>query len=231
MRSARRPLLVSFVLVAAGLVVAGCGGGGDAGAAGATPTPGDAAGGSTVAATDPAAAGGAGAIDPATGLPVDPAAGSATTATVPELVGDDVSGGLDPLTGEATLFDTLAVSEEKFKGSQAKDETTTTEAKPETPVETEPAVSFSGAKIYVDGIVHTVDINGTFPKGAPVFRLLSVNDNDIEIALLAGEFTSSGGDGTFLDKGDLVSLVNSSEQVTYRVKYLRGITSTSDITF
>jgi hypothetical protein len=35
----------------------------------------------------------------------------------------------------------------------------------------------------------------------------------------------------FLDKGDLVSLVNSSELVTYKVKYLRPIVDTDGISF
>jgi hypothetical protein len=58
-----------------------------------------------------------------------------------------------------------------------------------------------------------------------------VTANDIEIELIAGEFTSGGGVGTVLDKGELVSLVNSSEQLTYRIKYLRGIASTDSISF
>jgi hypothetical protein len=64
-----------------------------------------------------------------------------------------------------------------------------------------------------------------------VFRLLSVNGSSIEVELVAGEFTSDGGDGTFLDKGDLVSFVNASEQVTYKVKYLRPIVKTDGLGF
>jgi hypothetical protein len=230
MSSARRTLHATTVLVAAALVASGCGGGGDVPAdAGTTttPTPGATTPGGTVA--DPGATGTPGATDPATGLPTDPAAtASEPTATVPELVGDDVAGGLDPI-GDSPVFDAKAVDPNDIVDEEKKDETaaadeekTTTEA---------PKVTYTGAKIYVDGIVHSVNRNGTFPKGNPVFRLLSVTPFDVEIALIAGEFTSSGGEGTYLDKGDLVSLVNASEQVTYRVKYLRPITSTSDITF
>lgn len=225
MSRARRPLHVAGLLGASLLIASGCGGGADvppvdpnagAGAVPGATTPG------TVAA-DPNAA-----IDPATGAPIEGGAVDAgVTATVPDLVGDDV-GGLTPLSGDSPLFTAGAVDPEDLadepdadadKGDAAT--TTDTVAKP--------AVTFSGATIYVDGITHTVNKNGTFPKGNPVFRLLAVNADDIEIALVAGEFTSSGGDGTFLDKGDMVSLVNASEQVTYRVKYLRPIKSTTDI--
>jgi hypothetical protein len=54
-----------------------------------------------------------------------------------------------------------------------------------------------------------------------------VEAGSIEIQLVAGEFTSGGGNGVFLDKGQPVSLVNASEQVTYTVRYIRPITDTS----
>ncbi len=232
MTRARMTIRTVGLLGAAALVAAGCGGGETPPAAtGATPAPAPGTDGTTVGAdgtTTPA-------IDPATGLPIDPAAGAAeatgATASVPDLSGDDVAGGLGS-TESSPLFLPGAIDSEKAKElfdegekvDPTKDET-------KTDVEEKPAVVFSGAKIYVDGIVHDVNENGTFPKGNPVFRLLSVTANDIEIELIAGEFTSGGGVGTVLDKGELVSLVNSSEQLTYRVKYLRGIASADGITF
>lgn len=178
------------------------------------------------------------AVDPVTGLPIDPAlAGTevpgATTASVPDLAGDDVAGGLGS-TKSSPLFLPGAVSTEDAKEQFAADEKpdeSTTGTGTDTKVEDKPAVVYSGAKIYVDGIVHDVDKNGTFPKGNPVFRLLGVTANDIEIELIAGEFTSGGGVGTLLDKGELVSMVNSSEQLTYRIKYLRPIASADAISF
>lgn len=232
----RRPIHAAIVLVASAFVLAGCGGGGDPGAgdpaAGGTPTPDAGAGTSTVA--NPGATGTTGAVDPVTGLPATDSNGTSdggTTATVPDLVGSNVAG-LEPVTGNTPLFDPNAISEEQLNqqqkdGATGAGSTTTTE----TQTETKPTVTYTGAKIYVDGITHTVNRNGTFPKGNPVFRLLSVSGSSIEIELVAGEFTSSGGDGTFLDLGDMVSLVNASEQVTYRVKYLRPITATTGVTF
>jgi hypothetical protein len=232
MSSVRRTIQVLLVLAAA-VFVAGCGGGGDAAAgadAGVTPTP-DATGGAATVA-DPNAAGGAtGGIDPVTGQPLDAANGASggAAATVPDLVGDDVSGGLEPVGNNTAMFDAQALSDDELKeqGSTSTTETDTTK----TETATTPKVVYTGAKIYVDGVVHSVNRNQTFPKGNPVFRLISVTASDVEIELVAGEFTSNGGDGTFLDLGDMVSLVNSSEQVTYRVKYLRPITSTTSVAF
>lgn len=84
-------------------------------------------------------------------------------------------------------------------------------------------VIYAGAKMYVDGMIHAVQKNGTFPKGNPVFRLISVSAASVEIELVAGEFTAGGSIGTILDKGQIVSLVNASEQVTYKVKYITPI--------
>jgi hypothetical protein len=52
-----------------------------------------------------------------------------------------------------------------------------------------------------------------------------VTASAIELELVAGEFTDGGGTGAVLDKGDLVSLLNASEQKTYKVKYVRPATT------
>ncbi len=233
MTRARMTLRTFGLLGASALVAAGCGGGDAAGTV-ETPVPAPDPNAPTVA--DPGTPDAASATDPATGLPVDPAAGAepagATTASVPDLSGDDISGGLgstdsDPLFVPGAI-DSVA-AKNLFKPAEPTAGSTGTSSSEER--STTPAIVYAGAKIYVDGIVHDVDKNGTFPKGNPVFRLLSVTATDIEIELIAGEFTSGGGIGTVLDKGELVTLVNSSEQLTYRVKFLRPITSTDAISF
>ena len=237
---ARTTIRTVGLLGAAALVAAGCGGGDPAAATGETPVPATDPNATTV--VDPAAQ----TTDPVTGLPVDPAAagagaaGGGATASVPELSGDDLGGGLGS-SNSSPLFVPSAIDTEEAKDLFApKDDGTsldgTNVSKDGTNLDSgtddkADAPSFSGAKIYVDGIVHDVDTNGTFPKGNPVFRLLSVTAGDIEIELVAGEFTSGGGVGTVLDKGELVTLVNSSEQLTYRVKFLRAITGSDQISF
>ena len=241
MTRARTTFRTVGLLGAAALVAAGCGGGDAAVPTTETPAPSPDPNATTV--VDPAAQ-----VDPAIGLPVDPAAAGgaaagagATTASVPELSGDDLGGGLGS-SKTNPIFVPSAISTEEAKDLFApkadgvsKDGTNVSEDGTNlgsgSGGEKAEAPSFSGAKIYVDGIVHDVDKNGSFPKGNPVFRLLSVTGGDIEIELIAGEFTSGGGVGTVLDKGELVSLVNSSEQLTYRIKYLRPISGTDAISF
>lgn len=230
MSRARTRFQIIGAVALTSLLAAGCGGGDDAATAvpdgAATPTPATTDGATVVGGPAPAA----GATDPTTGLPVDPAAGDATsgtTATVPDLSGEDLSGGLAAVNG-AALFAPGAVPVDALPSVTEKEVAEVPQADP-TP--TEPAATFAGAKIYVDGIVHDVSINGVFPKGNPVFRLVSVGAGTIELELVAGEFTSGGGVGTLLDKGELVSLVNGSEQLTYRVKYLRPVVDTGAISF
>jgi hypothetical protein len=215
-------------LAATSLVAAGCGGAATPDP-GASATPGATTPGGTVGATtpaDPAAAGQPGATDPTTGAPVTDSATSALTQTVPVLSGGDVAGGLSAVTA-SPVFDARAGTGEQLATSTSSD-TSATSSETTTAKST---TTYTGAKIYVDGITYSVNRNATFPKGNPVFKLLSVNGSSVEIELVAGEFTSDGGDGTFLDKGDLVSFVNASEQVTYKVKYLRPIVQSSDLGF
>ncbi len=238
MTRARTTIRTVSLLGMAALVAAGCGGG-DAPvppATGATPAPG----------ADPNAPTVGGAVDPATGLPVDPATvdpatglpatgttiPDGATASVPDLSGDDVAGGLGS-TESNPIFLPGAIDTEKAKDKFREEAKADSAGGGSTPTDTpkEPAVVFSGAKVYVDGIVHDVNENDVFPKSNPVFRLLSVTASDIEIELVAGEFTSGGGVGTILDKGELVSMVNASEQLTYRIKYMRPITSADAISF
>jgi len=221
------------------LVAAGCGGGddaaagGDAGAAGTTTTaaPGGTPttpGGTVGAPADPNAQT---ATDPVTGLAVAPSTGGAT-ATIPDLSGGDVGGGLAAANGTG-LFSPKALDGADAATSDA---VTDTKIDPATPIDATPATTtvaakFSGAVIYVDGTTYKVDKGASFPKGAPIFRLLSVSGTDVEIELIAGEFTSGGGDGVFIDKGELLTFLNSSEGVDYKVKYVRPIKDSAGVTF
>jgi hypothetical protein len=156
-----------------------------------------------------------------------PSAQLGATASIPDLTGGEIAGGLSAPSGAASMFEPGAVesiesgSDDATKGA-------------EVPKATEPvpaAPTYTGARIYVDGVIHEVTKSGAFPKESPVFRLLSISSRSIEVELIAGEFTSGGGSGVFLDKGELVSLVNASEQLTYRVKFLRPLSGATGISF
>lgn len=210
MMHARRIIRPLALLSCTALVAVGCGGeeapAVDPGATG--PAPG-------VTDTAPLVGGGA----------PDTAAPSAS-AKLPDLKGGDVNGkGIGGSGGG--LFDALAVSPQALGDENTVPVTPTTPVMPTTPVPTTPtptlaAPTFTGAAIYVDGTVYNVEKGDSFPNDEPIFKLVGVSAGAIELELVAGEFTSGGGDGVFLDKGDLVSLVNASEQVTYKVKFLRA---------
>lgn len=228
------PLLLVALLA---LVVAGCGGG----AAEVVPPPGDAVA-PTPAPTDPANPG-LGVGDPgsadATGADGN-GGGAAGDATVPDLEGGESSTTLPTLIGssifsaqaveDAESLDTKDVVPDVPKDEPAIDlgtEESTTTSTTETQTQ-EIKVSYTGATIYLNGQTIDVKRNGTFPTGAPIFRLLSVSSSDIEIELIAGKFVTNNGSGLFLDRGKLLTLANQSEQMTYRIKYLRPIAASSD---
>lgn len=237
MRRARMTRTIG-ILFAAALVAAGCGGGGDEMApadAGVSPVPGADA---TQTQIGDAGVGGTGEqqLDE-NGMPIDPAVGGSelgATGSIPTLSGGDIGGGLGAVDS-TPIFSPGAVGADKIAETETPQDSGEANhsmssdmgATPEKPKPAAP--QYAGAKFSVDGVVVTVDKKGAFPKNNPVFRLLSVDAGSVEVELIAGEFTTGGGSGVVLDKGELVSLVNASEQLTYRVKYLRPVTSTNNI--
>ncbi len=225
-RGHRRTFRTLGILGAAAIVVAGCGGG-DEVAPPDTATP----------APDPNAQvvgdgmGGEQNIDPITGLPIE-SADLGATAEIPDLTGGDIGGGLGAINAEP-IFDANAMDPNELAQQDASNEPEVdpTDTTTETTTSTEPAVTYTGAKVSIDGVVTDVELQGLFPNDNPVFRLLSVSGGNIEIELIAGEFTSGGGSGVLLDKGEEVSLVNSSEQLTYKMTYLRPIKGSDGISF
>ena len=230
MTRARQLVRITTIVCAAAMLAAGCGGGEAVAPDTGTPTPGSTGPAATVSTTP-----GATTTPGVTTTPLDgtvPALGTddvaaGAAATVPRLDGGDDVGG--SFGGSSTgLFDPKAsedagkvTSTTDFEDSVGSSETETTRT-----AETQ---TYSGAVIYVDGTTYKVTRGASFPKGSPILRLISITSTDIEVELIAGEFTTGGGMGTILDKGDLVTVVNSSEQVNYRVKYLRPIVDSTGI--
>ncbi len=83
--------------------------------------------------------------------------------------------------------------------------TTTTAAPP-------PAVVIS-----VNGIVTHVGVQGTFPSGAPVFRLVSYTTDSAQVAIVGGSYASGGATLT-LQVGKPVTLENTTDQKTYKLE-------------
>lgn len=241
MKYRNRTLRTIGLLGAATVIAAGCGGGDDATAPttpAPTPTPTPSTGANGAVVGDPGAGGATGAMG-GTGTGAEPA--PAATAEIPDLSGGNVGGGLSAPSGGDGLFTAQASEggasapsdpsvDSGLGGGFPPSGTPLSSQTPDTSSPEPPKPEYGSAKIYVDGVVHTVGVNETFPKAAPVFRLTEISGGSIELELIAGEFTSGGGDGVLLDKGELVSLVNASEQLTYRVKFMRPISGSSGIT-
>jgi hypothetical protein len=128
-------------------------------------------------------------------LPTIPTIPGATT-TTPTLPGAGTTGsqgqGIVPPTSGSTTTTT---------------QTTTTTA---------PAPTVS---ISVNGIVSRVSTNGTFPSGAPVFRLEGYGHGTAQIGIVGGSY-QAGGSTLTLRQGEPVTLENSTDGKRYTVRLL-----------
>jgi hypothetical protein len=85
--------------------------------------------------------------------------------------------------------------------------TTTTAAPP-------PTVS-----ILVNGVVSKVSTNGTFPSGAPVFRLAGYGHTTAQIGIVGGSY-QAGGQTITLQQGVPVTLQNTTDGKQYKIELL-----------
>jgi hypothetical protein len=73
--------------------------------------------------------------------------------------------------------------------------------------------------ISVDGVVSHVGSGGTFPTGAPVFRLVSWKGNTAAIGIVGGSY-ASGEVALTLDAGKPVTLQNTTNGKRYTLELL-----------
>jgi hypothetical protein len=85
---------------------------------------------------------------------------------------------------------------------------------PTTTVATQPTVALS-----VNGIVSRVSSGGTFPSGAPVFRLASWTKGSAQIAIVGGSY-AEGTPTLTLRIGVEVTLENQTDGKRYKLKLL-----------
>ena len=131
--------------------------------------------------------------------PSDTGAATATTPTTTGKAGADVPGG-----GTTTTPGTVVPATSTTPTSS----TTTTTAAPQ------PAVAIS-----VNGVVSRVASQGTFPAGAPVFRLASWTKGSAQIAIVGGSYAT--GDGTLtLQVGQALTLQNQTDGKRYKIELL-----------
>lgn len=140
------------------------------------------------------AAGAAGTGAGKAGADVPPAAGTTTT-PVPPTITTPTPPGVTPSQPPAS--------------STGVTSSTTTPA-----VASRPSVAIS-----VNGVVSHVSSEGTFPSGAPVFRLASWTTGSAKVAIVGGSYAT--GDGTLtLHVGQAVTLQNQTDGKRYKLELL-----------
>jgi hypothetical protein len=133
--------------------------------------------------------------------PSDTGAATTTTPTSANKPGADV-----PPTTTPT---TIPPGASAVPSTQPAGGTTTTTAAPSAPT----------VSLAVNGVVSHVASGGTFPSGAPVFRLSSWTKDSAQIAIVGGSYASGTGTLT-LHVGEKVTLENQTDGKRYTVELL-----------
>jgi hypothetical protein len=130
---------------------------------------------------------------------------SGTTSTTPTAA--DKPGADVPATGKTATTPTVPGAS-AVPSTQGPPTTTTTTPAPQ------PVVSIS-----VNGVVSRVASQGTFPSGAPVFRLASWTKGSAQIAIVGGSYATGTGTLT-LRVGQELTLENQTDGKRYKLKLL-----------
>ena len=75
----------------------------------------------------------------------------------------------------------------------------------------------TSATISVNGVSETVSAGGTFPKGDPVFELVSVSRDAAKISIVNGSYESGAATVT-LRKGKTLTLMNTADGSRYQLR-------------
>jgi hypothetical protein len=134
-----------------------------------------------------------------------PSTGAALTTTTPTTANKP---GADVPTTPTTTTPALPTGAGVVPPSQAPPSTTTTAVAPQ------PTVSLS-----VNGVSSRVSSGGTFPSGAPVFRLVSWTKGSAQIAIVGGSYAEGAATLT-LRVGVEVTLENQTDGKRYKLKLL-----------
>ena len=82
-----------------------------------------------------------------------------------------------------------------------------------------PSAAAGTAVIAVNGAEETVEKGASFPKGSPMFTLVSVGEGRANVAVAGGAF-ASGARTIALTKGKTITLVNTADGTRYELKLL-----------
>jgi hypothetical protein len=90
-----------------------------------------------------------------------------------------------------------------------------------TPTTTTPAPApASLVTISVNGVTSRVGVDGTFPAGSPVFRLVSYKSGSAQIGIVGGSY-AAGGSALTLEVGHPVTLQNTTDGKQYKLELLK----------
>jgi hypothetical protein len=137
---------------------------------------------------------------------VSTAQGASATTTTPNSA--NKQGADTPASPAPTTTTPAAPGRTVVPPAQAPATTTTTTAAPQ------PAVAIS-----VNGVVSRVATQGTFPAGAPVFRLASWTRDSAQVAIVGGSYASGGATLT-LHIGQALTLENQTDGKRYKLELL-----------
>jgi len=150
-----------------------------------------------------------------------------------QLVAFNVFATKNPFTPQVTDSDTPASSSDTSTSQPSSAEKQGADVPPQTPASppgtvVAPSPSYTvtttttttaaptPVTISVNGVASHVGVQGTFPTGAPVFRLVSFTGDTAEISIVGGSYAT--GDATLtLHVGRPVTLENTTDQKSYRL--------------
>jgi hypothetical protein len=90
-----------------------------------------------------------------------------------------------------------------------------------TPVPTDPEEpsAYNAATLDVNGVVEQLTKGATFPESDPLFKLVSISENNVKIGLVSGSF-SDGQETVKVKLGKTVTLVSQPDGVRYVIKLI-----------
>jgi hypothetical protein len=74
--------------------------------------------------------------------------------------------------------------------------------------------------ISVNGVTSRVGVDGTFPTGSPVFRLVSYKSGSAQIGIVGGSY-AAGGSALTLEVGHPVTLQNTTDGKQYKLELVK----------
>jgi hypothetical protein len=164
---------------------------------------------------------------PAAPAPAAPAAPTAElvdsdvapAATTSQLVTFDRFESKDPFVQQVANGDGTAGQPAQPAGQGSSPQPNVTVEKPQAQAPAAPAKAQS-ARISVNGAAVAVEVDGTFPEGDPIFKLVSLTKTTAKVGIVGGTYASGSQTITLNKGGKPVTLMNTADGTTYVLRLL-----------